>query len=67
MENIVWARVVFYALSSLLAAMPAAWAGWGLSYDAATGILSINIETLAGVFVGALLASGGVMALWGKK
>ncbi|MBZ4024126.1 hypothetical protein CKO11_16900 [Rhodobacter sp. TJ_12] len=67
MANAVYARVLFYALSSVLAALVPYASGWGVSYDAASGVLSIDIEVLAGAVVAAVMASGGVMALWGKK
>ncbi|AFA44868.1 hypothetical protein [Rhodobacter capsulatus] len=67
MQNIVWARVAYYVLSTALALLPPTLAGWGVSYDAAQGVVSINIETLAAAIGAALASSAAVFAVWGKK
>lgn len=67
MTNIVWARVAYYVLSTALAMLPPALGGWGVSYDAAQGVVSIDVETLAAAIGAALASSAAVFAVWGKK
>ena len=67
MNHIVWARVVFYVLSTALAMLPASLAGWGVTYDTAAGVLHIDIEAVAGIIGAALASSAAVFAVWGKK
>lgn len=64
--QIVYIRIVVYALSLLLGMIPAAWAGF-VSYDQATGILSVSVEGLVTAAAGALAVSGGVFAKWGTR
>lgn len=61
----VYLRILSYVLSSLLALIPAAAAGWGVAY--ADGVLSVHVETLAAAIGTGLLGSLGVFSLWGSK
>lgn len=67
MQNIVYIRLIVYVLSSLLGLIPPALTGWGVSFDAAAGVLSVNIEALAAAIATAFTASGVIFKLWGTK
>lgn len=64
--NPVYIRLILYVLSTLAGLIPAAWAGW-VSYDAATHVLSVNVEGLLMALAGGLTVSGGIFAKWGVK
>jgi fumarate reductase subunit C len=64
--NPVYLRLALYLASTVLGLIPAAFAGF-VSFDAATNMLSINVEGLiTALFAGSALTSG-VFAVWGKK
>ena len=59
-------RVLFYALSGLLALGGAWLADWGVTYDQAAGVLSINLQTALTTAGAALVASLAVFKRWGR-
>lgn len=63
--NSVIVRIIMYVLSPLLTTAIAMIPGWGVAY--ANGVLSIDIQTLAGAAVVALGISGSIFAKWGIK
>lgn len=60
-------RIIVYVLSSFLALAGAWLAGWGVSWDAASGVLSIHLETLASAIAGGLATSAAVFFRWGVR
>ena len=64
MTNVI-VRIVFYVLSPLLTAAPAALLDWGVTY--ADGVVMLDLETLIGAVVTALGISGAVFARWGIR
>lgn len=60
-------RIILYVLSPILATLVAMVPGWGVSYDAATHMLTINLGTLAAAVVGGLGVSGAIFARWGVR
>jgi hypothetical protein len=64
--NAVYIRLALYALSSLLAMIPASWAGF-VAYDAAQQVVTVSLPGFVTAIVGALALSGGVFAKWGVK
>jgi hypothetical protein len=64
--NIVYIRLIVYALSTLAGLMPAAWAGFA-AYDAVAGTITISIQGLATMIAVGLTATASVFARWGTK
>jgi hypothetical protein len=64
--NAVYIRLALYVVSTLLGLLPGAALGW-VSYDAATHILTINVEGALTALGAGLLGSAGVFAKWGVK
>lgn len=62
----VYIRLVAYVLSTLLAMIPASWAGW-VSYDAATQMLQVSVPGLATAITGGLASALAVFRVWGTK
>lgn len=65
--NSVLVRMILYILSPVLATLVALIPGWGVSYDAATHVLTINLSVVIGAVVAALGLSGAVFARWGVR
>lgn len=69
MQN-VYARMILYILSPLLAMIPAGMAGV-ISYDAASNLLSLHVDGAVALLVSALGGGGVVSTLvfraWGVK
>lgn len=63
--NAVAVRIIIYVLSPILTTAAAALPGWGVAY--ADGVLSVDVETLAGAVVAGLGLSGAVFARWGVR
>lgn len=61
----VYVRLALYVLTPLLTAFAAAIPGWGVGFS--DGVVSINIEALAGAVVTAFGLSGAIFAKWGVK
>ena len=61
----VYARMILYILSPILASLVAMLPGWGVAY--ADGVLTIDTEALVGAVVAAMGVSGAVFARWGIK
>lgn len=66
MKNLVYVRLVAYALSLLPGLIPAAWIGF-VSYNEAAGTVTISLEGLAMAIVSALAGSVAIFAKWGTK
>lgn len=60
-------RIALYVLSPILATVASAMVGYGVTYDEARAVVSIEVPTL----VGAIAAASGISALifkqWGVK
>ena len=65
--NNVAVRMALYILSPVLVTLVGLLAGWGVGYDAASGVLTIHLETALAAIFGALGISGAVFAKWGVK
>ena len=59
-------RIIAYALSSLIAMIPAAYAGLAV-YNPATGDLTIHMSGLVTAALAGVGASGAIFAKWGVK
>jgi ABC-type nitrate/sulfonate/bicarbonate transport system substrate-binding protein len=59
-------RVIAYALSSLIAMIPVAYAG-AIHFDPATNTLTIGFSGLVAAAVSGIALSGGIFAKWGIK
>lgn len=66
MHNII-VRMVIYILSPILTAAVALISGWGVSYDATSNVLSLDLPALIGAVMAAVGLSGTVFARWGVK
>lgn len=64
--NNVYVRLILYVLSTVLAMVPAAWAGF-VAYDSAQQIVTISLPGLAAMIATALAGSTGVFKIWGVK
>lgn len=64
--NNVYVRLILYVLSTVLAMVPAAWAGF-VTYDAAHQLVTISLPGLASMIATALAGSAGVFKVWGVK
>jgi hypothetical protein len=62
----VYLRLIVYVLSTLLAMVPASWAGF-VSYDATLQVVTISLPGLITAVAGGLAVSGGIFARWGVK
>jgi hypothetical protein len=58
-------RIIIYALSLLPLAALEAMAGWGVMIQ--DGVIVIEVEALVRAILGALVLSGGVYRIWGKR
>ncbi|GLK63352.1 hypothetical protein [Paracoccus kondratievae] len=65
--NSVFVRMAIYILSPLLTMLAGLLGGWGINYDAATHVLSINVEAVIAAAVAAAGLSGAVFARWGVR
>lgn len=65
--NSVFVRMAIYILSPVLTMLAGLLAGWGVTYDAATHMLSINVEAVIGAAVAAAGLSGAIFARWGVR
>ncbi|MEH7827093.1 hypothetical protein [Gemmobacter denitrificans] len=63
--DLVYIRLIAYALSMLAGMIPAAWAGWA-SYDAVAGTVTVSIEGLAAAAGAGLAMSVGIFKRWGR-
>lgn len=66
MNNII-VRMVIYILSPLIATAVGLISGWGVSYNATSHVLSLDLPALIGAVAGAVGLSGAVFARWGVK
>ncbi len=66
MHNII-VRMVIYILSPVLATAVGLISGWGVSYNAATHVLSLDLPALIGAVVAAVGLSGAIFARWGVR
>ncbi|SEB80329.1 hypothetical protein [Rhodobacter sp. 24-YEA-8] len=66
MHNII-VRMVIYILSPILTAAVALISGWGVSYDATSHVLSLDLPALIGAVMAAVGLSGAVFARWGVR
>ncbi|MDK3020767.1 hypothetical protein [Pseudodonghicola flavimaris] len=62
----VYIRLALYVASTLLGLIPGAALGW-VSYDAATHILTVNVEGALTALGTGLIGSVGVFAKWGIR
>ncbi len=65
--NSVFVRMAIYVLSPFLTTLAGLLAGWGVTYDAATHMLSINVQVAAAAVFAAAGLSGAVFARWGVR
>ena len=65
--NSITVRMVLYILSPLLTTLAGLLGGWGVAYDAATHVLSVNTGTLSAAIVAAFGLSGAIFARWGVR
>ncbi|WJS86686.1 hypothetical protein [Paracoccus sp. TOH] len=65
--NSVFVRMAIYVLSPLLTMLAGMLGGWGVTYDAATHMLSINVAAVIGAAVAAAGLSGAIFARWGVR
>ncbi|MTH76299.1 hypothetical protein [Paracoccus aestuariivivens] len=66
MNNIA-VRMALYVLSPVLVTLAGFLTGWGVGFNADTGILTIHLETAVTAIVSALGISGAIFAKWGVK
>ncbi len=66
MDKIVYVRIAFYVLSTLIGMLPATWAGF-ISFDEARGLLMISVEGLVSAVLAGGLLSLGIFKAWGKR
>ena len=59
--NPVYIRLALYFIAPLIGMLP------GVTYDAATHILQVNLDTAAVGLAGSALFTGAVFAKWGTK
>lgn len=62
----VYIRLALYVASTLLGLIPGAALGW-VSYDAATHILTVNVEGALTALMTGLIGSAGIFRKWGVK
>jgi hypothetical protein len=65
--NAVYIRVAVYGLTTLAALIPMAWLNWGVSFDGATHVLTVNLDALGAAAATALAANLGILKKWGIK
>lgn len=65
--NSVFVRMAIYVLSPLLTMLAGLLGGWGVSYDATSHMLTINVETVIAAAVAAAGLSGAIFARWGVR
>lgn len=66
MNNLVYIRLLAYALSVVVGLIPAAWAGW-ISYNEASQMLQISLPGMATAVAGGIGLTGTIFAKWGVK
>jgi hypothetical protein len=62
----VYARIVLYVMSSILAMIPLSWSSW-VTYDATTQMVHISVQGLAGAAAMGLIGALAVFRRWGIK
>lgn len=65
--NSVYVRLAAYGLTTLAAMIPMAWLDWGVSYDAATHVLSVNLDALAAAVATSGITNLAIFRKWGVK
>lgn len=64
--HVTWVRVVLYVLSTVLAMLPASWAGL-VAFDPETNMLMLSVPGIAAAVVTGLAGSAAVFSKWGIK